>query len=142
VGVVLSEEGRLARVVDDLQRGCDVCGGGPVVDHLPAGPVQPPSVEAVASLSEGSRGPLRAVVGVPGCPAFGDSHGVGVGLVFQAGLMLGVGGDPLPAPALEVGEVGVRGSAAMASGLSRRPRPGRVSPDRRGRGRAHEVPFL
>jgi hypothetical protein len=113
VGVVLSEEGWLVRVVDDLQRGCEVCGGGHVVDRVPAaiavGPVQPPSVEAVASLSEGSRGPLRAVVWVPGCPALRDSHGVVVGLVFQAGLMLGVGGDPLPAPALEVGEVGVRG---------------------------------
>ena len=73
MGVVLSEEGRLVRVVDDLQRGCEVCGGGHVVDQVPAaiavGLVQPPSVEAVASLSEGSRGPLRAVVGVPGCPA-------------------------------------------------------------------------
>ena len=35
-----------------------------------------------------------------------DGHGAAMGLVFQADLMPGVGGDPLLAPALDAGEVG------------------------------------
>jgi hypothetical protein len=73
---------------------------------------------------------------------FGDGHGVAVDLVFQAELMLGVGGDPLAAPALEVGEVGVReirGHGEQAISLTT-PREGLR--DRQGRGRAHEVPFM
>jgi hypothetical protein len=51
-GVVLSEEGWPARVVDNVQQGCDVLRGGHVVDQVPVGvavrPVQLPSVGAVA----------------------------------------------------------------------------------------------
>jgi hypothetical protein len=50
--MALAEEGGSARVVDDLQQGCDVRRGGYVVDQVPAGvavgPVQLPSVGAVA----------------------------------------------------------------------------------------------